>query len=84
MGVQSFDKTELKMLDRAHGIEEIHYTVDRAREAGFKNLSLDLMFAIPNQTLENWENNLHQALDKSPEHLSTYNLTIESATVNVE
>jgi len=80
VGVQSFDQTELKILDRAHGVEEIHCTVDRAREAGFKNLSLDLMFAIPNQTLEGWENNLRQALDKSPEHLSTYNLTIEKGT----
>lgn len=80
VGVQSFDKTELKMLDRAHGIEEIHCTVDQAREAGFNNLSLDLMFAVPNQTLEDWKKNLHQALDKSPEHLSTYNLTIEEGT----
>ena len=80
VGVQSFDEAELRTLDRAHGAKEIHCTVDRAREAGFNNLSLDLMFAIPNQTLENWENNLRQALDKSPEHLSTYNLTIEKGT----
>ena len=80
VGVQSFDKTELKMLDRAHGVEEIHCTIDRARNAGFNNLSLDLMFAVPNQTLEAWKKNLHQALDKSPEHLSTYNLTIEEGT----
>ena len=51
IGVQSFDKTELKVLDRAHGPEEIHSTVDCARKAGFENLSLDLMFAIPNQSL---------------------------------
>ena len=77
VGVQSFDETELKSLDRAHRPQEIHSTIDQARKAGFSNLSLDLMFAIPKQSLSNWENNLRQALDKNPEHLSTYNLTIE-------
>jgi len=80
IGVQSFDKTELKLLDRAHGPEEIHSTVDCARKAGFDNLSLDLMFAIPNQSLSSWESNLDKALEKNPEHLSTYNLTIEQGT----
>ena len=80
IGVQSFDKTELKLLDRAHGPEEVHSTVDCARKAGFDNLSLDLMFAIPNQSLSSWESNLDKALEKNPEHLSTYNLTIEQGT----
>ena len=80
IGVQSFDKTELKLLDRAHGPEEVHSTVDCARKAGFDNLSLDLMFAIPNQSLSSWESNLDKALGKNPEHLSTYNLTIEQGT----
>ena len=80
IGAQSFHENELKLLDRVHGVEEIHTTVKRARDAGFNNLSLDLMFAIPNQTLNEWENNIYQALDKNPEHLSTYNLTIEPGT----
>ena len=80
IGVQSFDKAELKLLDRAHGPKEIHSTVDCARKAGFDNLSLDLMFAVPNQSLSSWENNLNKALEKNPEHLSTYNLTIEQGT----
>ena len=80
IGVQSFDKAELKLLDRAHGPKEIHSTVDGARKAGFDNLSLDLMFAVPNQSLSSWENNLNKALEKNPEHLSTYNLTIEQGT----
>ena len=80
IGVQSFDKAELKLLDRAHGPKEIHSTVDCARKAGFDNLSLDLMFAVPNQSLSSWENNLTKALEKNPEHLSTYNLTIEQGT----
>ncbi|NIQ03524.1 MAG: radical SAM family heme chaperone HemW, partial [Nitrospinaceae bacterium] len=80
IGVQSFEARELERLDRVHRVEEIHTTVTRAREAGFDNLSLDLMFALPGQTAEAWRWNLHQALDKDPEHLSTYNLTIEPQT----
>ena len=80
IGVQSFHEHELKLLDRVHSIEEIHMTVERAREAGFDNLSLDLMFALPHQTMALWEDNLAQALAKNPEHLSTYNLTIEPET----
>lgn len=80
IGVQSFHEPELKLLDRIHSEEEIHMTVDRARSAGFDNLSLDLMFALPGQTMESWEDNLAQALGKNSEHLSTYNLTIEPET----
>jgi len=80
VGVQSFDAEELKRLDRVHSVAEIHETVTRARSAGFDNLSLDLMFALPGQTRECWADNLEQALTKQPEHLSTYNLTIEPGT----
>lgn len=80
VGVQSFDAEELRILDRVHGVGEIHQTVERARLAGFDNLSLDLMFALPGQTRERWADNLEQALSKQPEHLSTYNLTIEPGT----
>ncbi|CAI2717902.1 radical SAM family heme chaperone HemW [Nitrospina watsonii] len=80
VGVQSFDADELKALDRVHSVEEIHQTVERARTAGFDNLSLDLMFALPGQTRERWQDNLEQAIAKNPEHLSTYNLTIEPGT----
>jgi oxygen-independent coproporphyrinogen III oxidase len=80
IGVQSFHEPELKLLDRIHSEEEIHMTEEKAREAGFDNLSLDLMFALPGQTMASWEDNLEQALAKNPEHLSTYNLTIEPET----
>lgn len=80
IGVQSFHEDQLKLLERVHSVEEIHLTVATARQAGFDNLSLDLMFALPGQTLEQWESNLAQALAKHPEHLSTYNLTIEPGT----
>ena len=80
IGVQSFHEDELNLLDRIHSVEEIHGTVEKAKKAGFNNFSLDLMFALPGQTMDRWENNLAQALEKNPAHLSTYNLTIEPET----
>ena len=80
IGVQSFDEKELQLLERVHNEEEIHSTVHRARSAKFKNLSMDLMFALPDQTIGKWQSHLKQAIAKNPDHLSTYNLTIEPAT----
>ena len=80
IGVQSFDEKELQLLERVHSKEEIHLTVARARSARFENLSIDLMFALPGQTTEKWQSHLRQAIAKDPDHLSTYNLTIEPAT----
>ena len=80
IGVQSFDAEELKLLERVHNQEEIHTTVDRARQAGFDNLSLDLMFSLPGQSPEKWKSHLQQAVNKKPDHLSAYGLTIEPAT----
>ena len=80
IGVQSFDEKELQLLERVHNEEEIHSTVHRARSANFENLSMDLMFALPDQTIEKWQSHLKQAIAKNPDHLSTYNLTIEPAT----
>ena len=80
IGVQSFDTDELKLLERVHNVDEIHTTIDRARRAGFDNLSLDLMFGLPDQLPEKWMANLHKALEKNPDHISAYGLTIEPAT----
>lgn len=80
VGVQSFHKKDLDLLERVHSVEEIYLTLDRAREAGFDNLSIDLMFALPGQTLAEWESNLETAIKINPEHLSTYNLTVEPNT----
>jgi oxygen-independent coproporphyrinogen-3 oxidase len=80
IGVQSFQEHELKLLERVHSVDEVYLTVSRAREAGFDNLSLDLMFALPGQSQETWEDNLTRAIALQPNHLSAYNLTIESGT----
>ena len=80
IGVQSFDEKELQLLERVHNEEEIHSTVHRARSANFENLSMDLMFALPDQSTVKWQSHLKQATAKNPDHLSTYNLTIEPVT----
>jgi len=81
IGVQSFDPDELKRLERVHSVDEIYLTVERARQAKFENLSLDLMFALPGQAVERWQDNLQKAIGLQPDHISAYNLTIEPDTV---
>lgn len=80
IGVQSFEPTELKTLGRQHTPHDVEVVMRRAREAGFDNLSLDLMFAVPGQTLESWKRSVNHALALEPQHISTYALTIEPST----
>ncbi|HEX3000330.1 MAG TPA: radical SAM family heme chaperone HemW, partial [Armatimonadota bacterium] len=81
LGAQSFDDGLLQTLGRRHNAAQILEAVELLRAAGFDNLSLDLMFALPGQTLAAWEETLRQAIAAHPEHLSAYNLTIEAGTV---
>ncbi len=80
LGAQSFLDSDLIALDRVHQAGEIDRAVAAAREAGFDNLNLDLMFALPGQSLFAWRRNLDKALSLEPEHLSLYCLTIEQNT----
>jgi len=80
IGVQSFEDDELQFLSRIHSAREAHEVVGMARSAGFTNLSLDLIFALPGQTVEVWERSLVHALSFEPEHLSAYTLVVENAT----
>ncbi|MDD5382141.1 MAG: radical SAM family heme chaperone HemW [Candidatus Margulisbacteria bacterium] len=80
IGVQSFNDKHLSTLGRIHNASEAIKFYEDARTAGFDNINLDLMFALPGQTLEEWKRDLHTALDLGPEHLSTYNLQIEEGT----
>ncbi len=79
-GVQSFDENELLLLDRIHSPEQARAAVLGARYAGFENVSLDLIFALPKQTQKLWRENLKQAVELEPNHISAYNLTIETGT----
>lgn len=80
IGAQSFDTSELRVLDRVHAPPQVAQTVEICRRAGLTNLNLDLIFAIPGQTLESWVANLRRALDLGPDHLSCYALTYEKGT----
>ena len=80
IGVQSFDDAQLKTLGRIHGRDEALRAFGMARDAGFDNLNLDLMFALPQQTQEQALGDLRQGLALGPEHLSWYHLTLEPNT----
>lgn len=80
IGVQTFDDEALKRLDRVHTGDDAGRAFRSAREAGFANISLDLMFGIPHQTIDMAERDIERALDLGPEHLSAYELTIEPGT----
>lgn len=80
LGVQTFDASRLRFLDRAHDADRIAAAVAEVRHAGCTNLSLDLMFGIPGQTLVEWQDDLERALQLGPDHLSCYNLTFEPGT----
>jgi oxygen-independent coproporphyrinogen-3 oxidase len=80
LGVQSTDSFDLTRLDRIHTIEDVLASVRIARQAGFDNLNLDMIFNLPWQDLSSWENSLARAIDLSPEHFSLYALIIEPGT----
>jgi oxygen-independent coproporphyrinogen-3 oxidase len=80
LGVQSLNNHELAMLGRIHTAAEARDAVRLARGAGFDNLSLDLIYGLPGQTLTDWQHSLDDALALGPEHLSLYALTLEADT----
>jgi oxygen-independent coproporphyrinogen-3 oxidase len=80
IGVQSFHDDELKFLSRIHDRGEALRCVDEARSAGFDNISIDLIFSLPGQTLTRWESNLARAVALNTEHISAYSLIVEDNT----
>ena len=80
IGVQSFDDGVLKRLGRAHAADESLEALAAARRAGFENISLDLMFAAPGQSLAQLRSDLEQVRVFGPEHVSTYELVVETGT----
>lgn len=80
IGLQSADDGELKRLGRIHTFDEFLKTYQRVRQAGFKNVSVDLMSALPGQTLASWKNTLKKVVMLKPEHLSAYSLILEEGT----
>jgi len=80
VGVQSFSDAELKTLGRTHSALQAEEAVGNAVLAGFSNISIDLMYEVPNQTLASWNSSLQKAKELPITHISLYNLTIEEGT----
>ncbi|MDO4299081.1 MAG: radical SAM family heme chaperone HemW [Lachnospiraceae bacterium] len=80
LGLQSANQEELELLGRIHTWEEFLETYHAARRAGFENINVDLMSALPGQSAESWEKTLKQVLALNPEHISAYSLIIEEGT----
>lgn len=80
LGMQSADGAELRRIGRVHTHAQTVRAVENARAAGFDNLSLDLIYGLPGQTMTRWQANLDAALALAPEHLSCYGLKVEEGT----
>lgn len=80
IGVQSLDKSLLNILGRRHSVQDAFKAYSTARQVGFTNISMDFMYGLPHQTIEQWQDTLDHVLDMSPEHLSLYCLTLEDGT----
>lgn len=88
MGAQTFDDERLAFLHRRHTSRQVGEAIDRLRKAGISNISIDLMYGFPDETLEDWERDIDAALALNVEHISAYCLTVEEGTalyrMNVE
>jgi len=80
MGVQALDDELLKTIGRVHSLKAALESYTKLRAAGFDNINLDLIFGLPGQTLDHWQNTLKKAIELQPEHLSTYCLILEEDT----
>jgi len=80
IGIQSFDDEELKKINRRHTGNEAIAAFQNARNAGFRNISIDLIYGLPLQTKQSWKIQLQKAFELNPEHISVYGLTYEEGT----
>ncbi|HET6557350.1 MAG TPA: radical SAM family heme chaperone HemW, partial [Prolixibacteraceae bacterium] len=81
IGIQSFADSDLQLMNRRHGALQAVQSVKWAQQAGFSNISIDLIYGLPNQTLQAWERNVQLALELDVQHISAYHLTYHQGTV---
>ena len=84
MGAQTFDNQRLRFLHRRHQAEQVQQAVNILRGAGIQNISIDLMYGFPNETLDDWKRDIDEASSLNVEHISAYCLMIEEGTVLYE
>lgn len=80
IGIQSFDDADLKFMNRSHNAKEALSCIQFAKESGFDNITIDLIYGLPNQSNENWKKNLAKMLSLDIQHFSAYSLTVEPKT----
>jgi len=80
MGAQTFSDDRLRFLHRRHNVQEVRTAVDRLRSIGIQNISIDLMFGFPGETLDDWKSDLQEAIRLDVEHISAYSLMYEEGT----
>ncbi len=80
IGTQSFNDDELKFFNRAHDAKEAEFSIKKSQDAGFENITIDLIYGSPISTEETWLTNLHKVKDFDVPHLSAYSLTVEQKT----
>lgn len=80
MGIQTFNDEMLRLLNRRHNAQQAQVAIHRLRQAGFQNISIDLIYGLPNETEAQWTIDLQQALSLQVEHISAYHLTYEEGT----
>ena len=80
MGIQTFKEDTLRLLHRRHTAAQAQQAYQHCREAGFQNISIDLMYGLPGETLEDWQKDLQTAIQMHPEHISAYHLIYEEGT----
>lgn len=81
LGVQSFKPGDLQAINRRHTVAKAIESVKMAQQCGFDNISIDLIYGLPNQTLQDWQYNLQQAVELRVQHISAYSLTFEEGTM---
>jgi len=80
IGIQSFDDSDLKFMNRSHNAKEALSCIQLAKEVGFENITIDLIYGLPKQSNKNWKKNLAQMLSLDIQHFSAYSLTVEPKT----
>jgi len=80
MGIQTFDDATLQLLNRRHNATQAIEAVKRCRQAGFQNISIDLIYGLPGETEQRWAQDLQQAVSLDVEHISAYHLIYEEGT----
>ncbi|AWE06778.1 oxygen-independent coproporphyrinogen III oxidase [Lysinibacillus sp. 2017] len=81
MGVQSFDQALLTKIGRTHSNEHVYETIKNAKKVGFENISIDLMYGLPGQSMEQWKETLQKAFELKLPHYSAYSLIVEPKTI---